>query len=264
MALISANGIHLNYVEAGLGEPPLLLLHGVGGSHEMWLPLMPRLADGRRVVAGDHRGHGGSAKPPGPYTTRLMAEDWRAALDVLGIARADVLGLSLGGAVAMRLAAEHPDRVRRLVLLDTWGRPDPAFVALMREREALLTRGDLAAYAELSISHVFTADYVRTHPQEMDAYRARVAKAEVSSLAAAIGACIAHDMGGDLARIEAPTLVVVGRRDHLTPQAFAERLTQGIAGARLVVVDGAAHFPHIERPDEFLGVVKPFVDQRSE
>lgn len=262
MALVAANGIQLNYVEAGRGEPPLLLLHGLGGSHEMWLPLLGRFGD-RRVLAGDHRGHGGSSKPPGPYTTGLLAEDWRAALDALGIARADVLGLSLGGAVAMRLAADHPELVRRLVLLDTWAAPDPRFVANMREREALLARGDLAAYAEQSIAQVFTEPYIRAHPAEMDAYRARVAKAEVGSLAAAVGACVTHDMGRDLTRIAAPTLVVVGRLDTLTPPAYAERLAAGIAGARLAVVDGAAHFPHVERPEEFLKVVEPFITGRS-
>jgi 3-oxoadipate enol-lactonase len=260
MPRVLANGIHLHYAEAGRGDPPLLLLHGVGGSHEMWLPLMPSFAGSRRVLAGDHRGHGGSDKPAGPYTTTLMADDWLAALDALGIARADVLGLSLGGAIAMRLAASHPSRVRRLVLLDTWGRPDRAFVALMRDREALLARGDLAAYAELSISQVFTAEYIRTHPGEMDAYRARVAQAEVASLTAAVRACIAHDMGTALRRITTPTLVVVGALDHLTPRASAELLAAEIPDARLVVIDDAAHFPHVERAEEFLRVVKPFLD----
>ncbi|MBI4593854.1 MAG: alpha/beta fold hydrolase, partial [Candidatus Rokubacteria bacterium] len=68
MPRILANGVHLNYVEAGRGEPPLVLLHGVGGSHEMWLPLLPALSGTRRVIAGDHRGHGASDKPRGPYT----------------------------------------------------------------------------------------------------------------------------------------------------------------------------------------------------
>jgi 3-oxoadipate enol-lactonase len=261
MPRLRANNVHLNYVEAGQGEPPLVLLHGVGGSHEMWQPVLPALSASRRVLAGDHRGHGGSDKPGGPYTVRLLADDWRAALGALGVQRADLLGLSLGGAVAMRLAADHPERVRKLVLVDTWGFPHPDFVGMMRERLALLERGDLRAYADAAIPQVYSDGYVREHPEAIEAYRARVARAEVASLRSAVGACVAHDMRGDLARVAAPTLVLVGRQDRLTPPYHSEYLARAIAGASLAVVDGCAHFPHLEAPETFLRMVGAFLQK---
>jgi 3-oxoadipate enol-lactonase len=262
MPRLFANNVNLNFVEAGSGDPPLLILHGLGGSHEMWLPLLPALSRTRRVIAGDHRGHGASDKPGGAYTTDLFARDWAAALDVLGVARAHVLGLSLGGAVAMRLAADHPQRVARLILEDTWAHPHPDFIGQLKSRLALLEGGDVRAYADAAIAQVFSDDYARTHPDVMDAYRARAAKAEPASLAAAVGACVSHDMRGALAKITAPTLVVVGARDRLTPPLHAEYLAAAIPGARLHVFDDSAHFPNIEEDKEFVRVVEGFLSGR--
>jgi 3-oxoadipate enol-lactonase len=259
MPRLVANNVHLNYVEAGSGEPPLLILHGLGGSHEMWLPLLPVLARSRRVIAGDHRGHGASDKPGGVYTIDLFARDWAAALDTLGVARAHVLGLSLGGAVAMRLAADQPERVARLILQDTWAFPHPDFIAQLKARLALLEGGNVRAYADAAIGQVFSDDYARTHPDVMDAYRARASKAEPASLAAAVGACVGHDMRGGLAKITAPTLVLVGGRDRLTPRFHADYLAAAIPGARLHVFDGSAHFPNIEAEPDFLKVVDGFL-----
>jgi 3-oxoadipate enol-lactonase len=259
MPALFANNVHLNYVEAGAGEPPLLILHGLGGSHEMWLPLLPELARSRRVIAGDHRGHGASDKPGGAYTVDLFARDWAAALDALGVTRAHVLGLSLGGAVAMRLAADHPERVGKLVLEDTWAYPHPDFITQLKARLALLEGGDVRAYADAAIAQVFSDEYARTHPDVMDAYRARAAKADPASLAAAVGACVAHDMRGALGRITAPTLVIVGARDRLTPAAHAEYLAAAIPGARLHRFDNSAHFPNIEEDKEFVRVVETFL-----
>src|SRR3989442_6836708 len=103
MPRLRANNIHLNCVETGHGEPPLVLLHGVGGSHEMWQPVLPALSASRRVVAGDHRGHRESDKPGGAFTVRLLADDWLAAPDALVGPRPDLLRLFLRSAVALRL-----------------------------------------------------------------------------------------------------------------------------------------------------------------
>lgn len=184
MPRVFADNIHLNYVEQGRGEPPLLLLHGLGGSD----------------------------KPAGPYSVRLLAADWVAAMDALGVERADLLGLSLGGAVAM-----------------------------LRARLVLLEKGDMPAYAEAAIPQVYSEAYVRANPAAIDAYRARVAQAAPASLAAAVNACIEHDMRGDLAHITARTLVIVGGEDRLTPPRHSDYLFGASADAKLVVIEGSAH-----------------------
>ena len=259
MPRVFANNVGLHYVSAGQGDPPLLLLHGLGGSHEIWLPIIPELTVFRRVLAGDHRGHGASDKPGGPSAVRLLAEDWVAVLDALGIERADLLGLSLGGAVAMTIAVRHPARVRTLVLVDTWAYPHPDFVGLMRARLELLQRGDTPGYAEAAIPQVYSEAYARENPAAIDAYRARVAATEPGPLAAAVRACIVHDMRGELGRIAAPTLVIVGAEDRLTPPLHADYLFRSIRNAKLAVIEGSAHFPHLEAPVHFLNCLRRFL-----
>src|SRR3954454_16425825 len=119
MPLLSVNGIDLYYEEAGDGLP-LLLISGAGGKTVDWTPLLPALSERFRVVAFDNRGGGRSSAPPGPYTTRQMADDATALLDHLAITRAHVVGLSLGGMIAQELALAAPARVDRLVLLATY------------------------------------------------------------------------------------------------------------------------------------------------
>src|SRR3712207_194537 len=125
MSIARINGIDLYYEETGSG-PPLLLIAGLGGNTLGWVMLLPALAQHFRVIAFDNRGAGRSSAPPGPYTTRQMADDAAALLAHLGIERAHVLGLSLGGMIAQELALAHAERVDRLVLYATYARPRPA------------------------------------------------------------------------------------------------------------------------------------------
>src|SRR5215211_420992 len=127
MPLASVNGLDLYYEETGSG-PPLLLIAGLSGNTLGWAMLQPTLAERFRVIAFDNRGAGRSSAPPGPYTTRRMADDAAALLDRLGVARAHVLGFSMGGMVAQELALHHPARVGRLVLYGTLARPRPAIL----------------------------------------------------------------------------------------------------------------------------------------
>ena len=140
MPLAQLNGIDRFYRETGSGDP-LLLINGIGGTCLGWEPLLPALAARFRVVASDNRGVGRSAAPPGPYTTRQLADDAAALLAHLGVARAHVVGSSMGGMIAQELALAYPALVDRLVLYGTFARPrraimDPwlSFVAQMAER----------------------------------------------------------------------------------------------------------------------------------
>lgn len=258
MATVFVNNINMHYVEAGNGAP-LLLLHGVGGSHEMWLPIIPELSRSHRVIAADHRGHGASDKPRGQYTVRLFCDDWLALVEALKADRAHVLGISLGGAIAMRLAVESPHRVGSLILVDTWAYPHPEFLAMLRQRLQKLDAGDLPGYAEVAIPQVFSDRFVRANPQAMADYRARVVRATVHSLRSAIGACMSHDMQEVLARIRAPTLVVTGSEDCLIPPFHAEYLERAIPNASLAVIEGSGHIPNLEAPGRFLEVVRAFL-----
>ncbi len=262
MPRLTVNNIGMHYVEAGQGSP-LLLLHGVGGSHEMWLPIIPELAKSFRVIAADHRGHGASDKPLGQYTISLFCADWLALMDALKVDHAHLVGLSMGGAIAMRLAVEHPRCVRSLVLMDTWAHPHPDFLGLLRRRLERLESGDFSAYAEEAIPQVFSPAFIAANPQAMAEYRQRVAKLDPDSIRSAVNACITHDMRGKQAEIQAPTLVVVGSEDRLTPPYHSEYLARTIPGAKLAVIQGSGHIPHVEKPGEFLKVVAAFLRSSS-
>lgn len=258
MPQISVNNVTLHYTESGQGTP-LLLLHGVGGSHEIWLPVIPELAKSHRVIAADHRGHGKSAKPRGSYSIRLFAEDWVALMEAFRIDRAHVLGLSMGGAIAMQLAAEHSQRVQSLVLVDTWAFPHPDFLAMLRQRLEALATGDLAAYAEAVIPQLYSPEFIRANPKALADYRARATSLDPGTLRSSVQACMVHDMLGRLQTIKAPTLVLVGSEDRLLPPFHSEYLQRAIPGARLSVIKASGHFPHLERPREFFQAVTEFL-----
>ena len=163
----------------------------------------------------------------------------------------------------MRLAVEHPQRVRSLLLVDTWAFPHPDFLALMRKRLERLASGDLAAYADEAIPQVYSPAFIAANPEALAQYRARVAHLNPASVRAAVEACMAHDMRGRQGEIKAPTLVVVGSEDRLTPPHHSEYLARTIPRARLVVIEGSGHIPHLERQGEFLKVVGDFTTSTS-
>lgn len=149
--------------------------------------------------------------------------------------------------------------MRSLVLVDTWAFPHPDFLALLRQRLEMLAAGDLAAYAEVAIPQVYSPAFIAANPQAMAEYQARVAKLNPDSVRSAVEACVAHDMRGRLGEIQAPTLVLVGSEDRLTPAFHSEYLARSIPKARLAVIDGSGHIPHLERPREFLKTVREFL-----
>src|SRR3954447_20625125 len=123
MSHANVNGLSLHYEEHGAGEP-LILLHGGIGAGEMFAPILPALGEGRRVITVDLQGHGGTADVDRPLRADLMADDIAALLDHLGLEQVDLMGYSLGGIVALRTAIQHPERVRRLVLVSVGFRRD--------------------------------------------------------------------------------------------------------------------------------------------
>src|SRR2546427_3279997 len=161
MPKVRVNGIGLNYVEAGSGDP-LLLIMGFGGDHQAWAFQTPVFAQRYRVIAFDNRGAGQSDVPDVPYTTRMMAEDAIGLLDALRIERAHVLGVSMGGMIAQELALAHPQRVRSLQLHCTLAPRDAYMQALIENWRGIRTKvtpgGGMAIVALWAFSP-------GTHPQ---------------------------------------------------------------------------------------------------
>jgi 3-oxoadipate enol-lactonase len=240
-------------VDGPAAAPPLLMINSLGSTLEMWRPQVAALAGRFRLIRYDLRGHGRSPAPPGPYALADLGGDALALLDRLGVGRAHVCGLSIGGMVGMWLAAHAPERVGRLVLCCTAARLGPA--RMWAERARAVLAGGTAAVADAVVGRWLTPGHAASHPDLVRELRAMVAATPAAGYAACCGAIERMDLRADLAGIAAPTLVIAGADDPAIPPEHGERVAAGIAGADLRVLAGAAHLANIEQADAVTGLI---------
>lgn len=222
------------------GAPVLMLAGSLGSTSAMWDPQVAALGERFRLLRYDHRGHGGSPVPPGPYSIEDLASDALALLDRVGVERAAFCGLSLGGMVGMWLGAYAPERISALVLCCTSAHfPDPA---QWRERSQTVRSEGTESIADTVVTRWFTPEWAQAHPDEIDQARAMVAATPDEGYAGCCEAIASWDGRDLLGHITRPTMVIAGADDPATPVApHAETIASGIPGARLEVLDDAAH-----------------------
>jgi 3-oxoadipate enol-lactonase len=254
------DGCRLAYQVSGTG-PPLLLLAGQAGSHRWWTRVRPDFDAYRTTVTMDWRGTGDSDKPDEPYSTRGFAADAVAVLDAAGVERADVYGTSMGGRVAQWLAADHPDRVRRLVLGCT--SPGGAHgVERSAEVRLSLVQPDPERNRAALLALMYTPEWLATHPEPYWTLGdpAMPPHARRRHLRASAG----HDAWDALARITAPTLVLHGDQDEFNPTANARLIAGRIPNARMELLPGARH-AYFEECREVAGrLVREFLTRVGE
>ena len=263
MPFTDAPGFRMAYEVRGTGFP-LLLISGLGSDRGEWLCQVPAFAKRFRVIAFDNRGSGESGSPPGPYTTAGMADDAKALFSFLGVERAHVVGVSLGGMIAQEFALRHPDRVERLVLActapggDVSARPSTEALAAF----ARASGGDREAELRRTIPFLYTDRLRRERPREIEAFIARRLSAPSSpeGYAAQLSAAVGHSAGDRLKGIRSPTLVIAGTADLLVPPVNSERIAQRIPGAKLVLLPGAPHRLFAENAEEFNREVLGFLE----
>jgi 3-oxoadipate enol-lactonase len=238
------------------GEPAVVCVHGYCQSSAYWAPTLDRLAAaGRRGLAPDLPGFGGSAGHPGPYTMEAYADGLAALLDARGLERAAVVGGSMGGVVAQHFALRHPARLTRLLLVATGGvAADPA---------AGLARADAVAVApwdEAAVRPVVAGFFREPPPSDRaDEYR-RIAL--MTSHRAAVEAARSNARSRTLDRlgeIRVPTLIVQGRHDRARTVEHGAAMRDRIPGARLEVLEQSGHTPQLEEPDAFQALAVPFL-----
>jgi 3-oxoadipate enol-lactonase len=248
----------LHHDVTGPADAPVLVLSGsVGSTIEMWEPNLAALSRTFRVVRLDHRGHGGSAVPPGPYRITDLAGDAVATLDALGIETFAWCGLSMGAMVGMAVAADHPQRVASLVLCCTSAHlADPS---VWRERAEAVTRGGTAPLAPGIVRRWFTPRWAQEHPAEVDRAVRWVSGTSDEGYRACCQAIMEWDHRSRLREITAPTLVIAGEHDVATPvDPDARTLVEAIPDARLEVLD-AAHVATVEAPAEASRLIRTHV-----
>jgi 3-oxoadipate enol-lactonase len=240
----------LNYALDGISGRPAVLLGGsLGTTLAMWQPQLPALSERFRVIRYDHRGHGGSPVMPGPYTIDELGSDVLAMLDRLEVERVFYCGLSLGGMIGMWLASHAPARIQRLVLVCTSAYLPPA-EAWTQRAATVREAGSPEAVADAVIARWFTEPYVRERPDVVARHRAMIADTSAEGYAGCCEAIAIMDLRPGLPRIVAPTLVIGAEQDPATPPEHVRTIAAGIPGARLEILDPAAHLSSVERSAE--------------
>ena len=243
---MSAVAVH-HRVDGPPDAPALLLINSLGADLSMWEPQIPALTARFRVIRYDARGHGRSPVPPDRYALADLGRDALGLLDRLGVARAHVCGLSLGGMTAMWLAAHAAGRVDRLLLFCTSALLGPPSGWV--ERAALVRAEGTGAVADAVVARWVTPGFAAAHPGELRRLRDMVAATPPAGYAGACAAVEQMDLRPDLPGIVAPTLVVAGVDDPATPPAHGAAIAAAIPGARLEVVAGAAHLASYEQAE---------------
>lgn len=229
----------------GRGDP-VLLLHGIGSSADAFRYQHKELTNAYRLIAWDAPGYARSDDPLTPLTMDDYADAAKEVLDTLGVGRAHITGVSWGGVVATRLALRHPHRVKSLVLIgSTPGRRESLAAASdLRCRAERIAEEGIVAYARARVKRVLSPDAPTTLLKEVE--EIMVASVRLPGYQYAAEALAATDHRGDLSRIEAPTLVLVGEHDIITGLRESRALAGGIPGARLAVIPGAGHLANQE------------------
>ena len=257
------NGARLYYDVAGEGHPLVLIHAGIAHS-KMWDEQVDAFAERYQVVRYDARGFGKSALPPGPFAHR---DDLRGLLRFLGIERAALVGVSMGGGIAIDFALDHPEGVTALVLVASGvsgNKPSDALIQAWSEIEAVAERGDVAGVIEREL-RLWVDGPGRTPEQVDPAVRERVRMMETENAAQQEGQegrsqPLEPPAIDRLGEIRAPTLVVVGDGDVPHILATADLLAAGIPGARKTIMPGVAHMLTMEQPEGFNRLVLDFLD----
>ncbi|MBW3628743.1 MAG: alpha/beta fold hydrolase [Gemmatimonadetes bacterium] len=253
----TVRGVELHYDDSGDGEP-LLLVHGFPLSRRMWDDVVPRL-DGRwRAIAPDLRGHGESAVSEST-SMRLYAGDLAALLDELGEKRPVVIvGMSMGGYIALEFYRRHPKRVRALVLADTRATRDTPQAARVREETAAeVLRDGSQVVAEGMVERLFAPS---ASPELREQWKGIMAATPPAGAAAALRAMAARpDSRRLLKRLAVPVLAIVGAEDVITPASDARAIAEAAPDGRVRVISRAGHMSPVEQPAEFAAILRDFL-----
>lgn len=252
----------LAYTDQGTG-PVVVLVHGFPLSRAMWDAQVHALAATYRVVAPDLRGHGESPAPDGIYTMDQMADDVAELLDGLGLGEpVVVVGLSMGGYIALAFALKYPSRLRGLILAGTRAAADAPEAARLREETArtVSKEGRTATLVETMIPRLFARTTLLNRPGLVSSMREVMERTPASGvIGALLGMASRPDRRERLGEITAPTLVVVGQEDVVSPPEEARTIAEALPNGRLEVIPRAGHLAPYEDPEAFNAVVLAFL-----
>ena len=254
MPFVETNGIKMHYQEKGEGEP-LVLAMGFGAPGDLWEAHLNEYSKHFRCIFPDNRVVGQTDQPQGPYSTAMLADDYAGLMDALGIEKARVAGISMGGAISQQLALRHPDKVQSMVLISTWGKFNAYATMVYENLKKLRRTSDPGDFMELLQLWIFAADFVEENlsglKEGQEGARNNSAPQSREGFDGQLDACIQHDVIDQLNRIIVPTFIVVGEDDIFTPLAFSELLHDRIEDSVIWRIPRTGHACHWEVLEEF-------------
>ena len=262
MTTASVRGITVGYDQIGDGNDALLFVHGHPFNRSMWKGQLGAASSvGWRVVAPDLRGYGESTVVPGITTLDVFADDLAALLDQLAIERVVIVGLSMGGQIAMEFARLHPRRLRGLVLAATF--PEAETEDGKRRRAEMgerLLREGMNGYADEVLPKMLAPRSIEARPADAGHVLEMMRTTNPAGAAAAVrGRGERPSYEPTLASVTVPTLIVVGSEDAFTTRHQAETMRDLVSGSELVWLDGVGHMPNIESPEAFNAALIKFL-----
>jgi pimeloyl-ACP methyl ester carboxylesterase len=261
---VTLGDARIGYSDEGTGEPAAVLLVGFGLDRSAWNPQLRALAEQRRVIAPDPRGAGASSDPGETLGLEALAADVVELLGSLEIERADLVGTSLGCAVALEVALRAPERVQRLVLVSPAVEPDARLLAALGSIASVARSGDVDARVSAMLPWFFGRAFLG---DEARLARAHAALAQIAQRVPVRTLerqrrALADWLGtrrSDIAKLEHETLVLVGSDDALTPLEHARAVVDALPSARLCVLDGVGHAPMVEAPERLESLLSEFL-----
>jgi pimeloyl-ACP methyl ester carboxylesterase len=257
MPIAAINGIRISYKVEGRGES-LVMIAGFGANRSMWASQIPFFRKHYQAVTFDNRGTGKSDKPAGPYSTRLLADDAVRLMDHLGIKKAHIMGVSMGGMIAQELGINYPERILKLVLACTFACKDETSGDSPEQGKLLhLSSQRMAAgMARLAVNKPINQFVFGTLAMIMTPFAGASAGVGLNGQREA---CNSHNTLSRLPLIKAPTLVIVGTKDRIIKPVSSEVIAGNIPGAKLVRIEGGSHMFSMEMKDRFNREVLDFL-----
>jgi len=256
------DGARIHYLDAGTGEPALVLLHAFPLHAGMWAPQIEALSPTHRVVAPDFLGFGGSDAPESMYRYTMLgfADMVAGLLDHLGLERVVLGGLSMGGYVAFAFLRQYAERVSALILADTRAGADTSMVFDRRtDQQDQVARIGTTALIETLLAGLLCDDTRANRLELVEQVRRLMANTPAGFIGALEAMKYRPDATGELASITVPTLVIVGEEDSPAPPDVAQEMHERIRGSELAILPHAGHLTNLEAADEFNAAVAAFL-----
>jgi pimeloyl-ACP methyl ester carboxylesterase len=255
MPMLEVNGQELYYVKEGVG-PNIVFIHSMGADFTMWRDQFAYFEKRFCCIAFDCRGHGGSSYT-GPFSIGDLAMDLKAGLDRIGIHETHIVGIAMGGPIALSFTAQWPDMVQSLVIANSFvdlREPSKGRIEATRKRLAAMSMHDFGK------EYALTRLMPDTPKEHYDELAEAIAEVEPEAYIDTLRAVLEAEFTDELSKVDVPTLVLFGAEDTVAPEHHSAMIRDGISGAVLQVIAGAGHLSNLDKPDEFNAAIAEFLD----